>query len=123
MDFFEKEPGVYVTDEQQDAPVASGSSVGTLLFLGVTESGPVEGDVEVTDFNTWTRIFGDFVSDTHDLYKQVKKAFLNGAKKVRTKRVVHPDGDLWCGPLVCRSFRDQRPIGQDGYHCIAQQRW
>ena len=89
MDFFEKEPGVYVTDEQQDAPVASGSSVGTLLFLGVTESGPVEGDVEVTDFNTWTRIFGDFVSDTHDLYKQVKKAFLNGAKKVRTKRVVH----------------------------------
>lgn len=89
MDFYEKEPGVYVTEEQEDAPVVSGTSVGTTQVLAVTEWGPTEGYIEVDSFGLWKKIFGDYISAAHPAWKQVKKAFLNGALRVQTKRVVH----------------------------------
>lgn len=89
-------PGVYVEEFEIGARPIEGVSTSTAGFVGVAEKGPTEGLPElVTSFAEYRRKFGNYLPESHGIYRflpyAVDNFFVNGGSRCYVMRVAPSD--------------------------------
>ncbi len=89
FDTFNKAPGSYIVERNNETPMPAGVTSAVAAMFGVAEWGPVQSRVLVESLADFRRVFGGYLGTNYPAYKQVKKYFLNGGKNLYFTRIVH----------------------------------
>ena len=81
-------PGVYVEEVPSEVRPIEGAGTSTAAFVGITEKGPIDEAVFITNWTAFVTRFGSFIKES-DLAYAVYHFFLNGGKKCYVVRVNH----------------------------------
>jgi uncharacterized protein len=93
-------PGVFVEEVAGGVRPVAGASTSTIGMVGITERGPVDTPTLVTNFGSFTRVFGGMLN--HRVFTEhrdalpfaVQGAFDNGAGRIYVSRIVGPGADF-----------------------------
>lgn len=81
-------PGVYVQEQQSGSVSISGVATSIALFVGMTETGPLEKATRVLNFTTFGSLFGGG-NAAGELPDQVRQFFVNGGGEAFVLRIAN----------------------------------